>query len=66
MSASELSYAVWGLVLVVGLVVSYVAVTRTDAAARPEAVLARMAVQPVLRVCLVLTFLWLGWHLFAR
>jgi hypothetical protein len=36
------------------------------AAAHPAAVVGKLATLPVLRVILVLGFMWLGWHMFAR
>jgi hypothetical protein len=64
--ASALSYAVWGLILVGLFWVCAASLRHPPLAARPRAVLTRLSTQPVLRVCLVLTFMWLGWHLFAR
>ncbi len=34
--------------------------------ARPGVVLERLATGPFLRVLLVLSWMWAGWHLFAR
>jgi hypothetical protein len=34
--------------------------------ARPAVVLERLARGPLLRVVLVLSWMWAGWHLFAR
>jgi Family of unknown function (DUF6186) len=34
--------------------------------ARPAVVLERLATGPILRVVLVLAWMWVGWHLFAR
>jgi len=34
--------------------------------ARPAVVLERLATGPLLRVVLVLAWIWAGWHLFAR
>jgi hypothetical protein len=39
---------------------------RPGAAAHPAAVVGKLATLPVLRVILVLGFMWLGWHMFAR
>jgi Family of unknown function (DUF6186) len=64
--SSALSYAVWAAILVAGLVLWLLSMVRTSVAARPAQVLARMATHPVLRVVVVLTFMWFGWHLFAR
>jgi hypothetical protein len=54
---------------VVGLAVLWVwARSRTPGPgpARPSVVLERLASGPVLRVALVLAWMWVGWHLFAR
>ena len=34
--------------------------------ARPALVLERLATGPILRVLLVVGWMWVGWHLFAR
>ena len=65
-STSTASYGVWGLVLVVGLALWWLSHARPSAAARPSEVLAWLSIQPVARICLILGFMWLGWHLFAR
>jgi hypothetical protein len=66
MSASTASYAVWGLILAAGLALWGWSMSRVPAAARPAEVIGRLASHPVLRVLLVLVFMWFGWHLFAR
>ena len=66
MSASTVSYVVWGLLgaAVVGLGV----LSRAGwlPAATPGAALARVARGPLLRIVGLLVVAWLGWHLFAR
>jgi hypothetical protein len=66
MSASNLSYAVWALGGLALLVLWGLTRSRRMVAARPAQVVARMTTQPVLRVLLVLGFMFLGWHVFAR
>jgi hypothetical protein len=39
---------------------------RPTAVAHPSDVVGRLATHPVVRVLLVLGFMWVGWHLFAR
>ncbi len=64
--SSALTYLVWALlgVAVLGLW----AWSRSGRArvARPSVVLERAATGPLLRVALVLAWMWAGWHLFAR
>ena len=66
MSASSVSYAVWGLILTGALVLWWVSMSHPSTVARLSDVVARLATHPVIRVVLVLGFMWLGWHLFAR
>ena len=63
---SAISYAVWALLglAVLGLWVRSRAPGRSPA--RPALVLERLATGPILRVVLVLGWMWAGWHLFAR
>ncbi len=63
---SAISYAVWAVLglAVLGLWVRARAPERSPA--RPALVLERLATGPVLRVVLVLGWMWAGWHLFAR
>jgi hypothetical protein len=64
--SAALSYAVW---LVLGLVALGLWVrsrSSPGAVARPAVVLQRLATGPLWRIALVLTWMWAGWHLFAR
>jgi hypothetical protein len=63
MSVSTISYVVWAALGVAALVLSYL---RPAAVAHPADVVGKLASMPVVRVLLVLGFMWLGWHLFAR
>jgi len=64
---STLGYATWTLLLIGALVLWVLShTTRGSAVARPSVVLSRLATGPVLRVLLVLAWMWTGWHLFAR
>ena len=63
---SALSFAVWSLLGAMVVVLALRAHAPGTATARPSAVLARLAGGPVLRVVLVLAWMWTGWHLFAR
>jgi hypothetical protein len=63
--SSSLSYAVWGVILLGGLVLWWVSLSHQEVA-RPSDALGRVAVHPVFRVVVVLVFMWFGWHLFAR
>ena len=64
--SAAVSYAVWAVlaVWVLGLWVrSRFPMTTL---ARPIDVVDRLATGPLLRICLVLVWMWAGWHLFAR
>jgi hypothetical protein len=65
-TASTISYAVWALIGAAVVALVLVSVPRPAAVARPSRVMERLATQPVLRVVLLLGYMWLGWHLFAR
>jgi hypothetical protein len=66
MSVSTLSYVVWAAIGVAALALWWWSVIRPGAVAAPGEVVGRLVANPVLRVVLVLGFMWLGWHLFAR
>jgi hypothetical protein len=63
---SALSYAVWALLGLAALGLWARSHAAGATLARPAAVLGRLASGPVLRVLLVLAWMWAGWHLFAR
>ncbi len=66
--SSAVSYAVWALLAVCTLVLwgaSYADRTR-HAVARPSVVLERLVTSPWLRVVVVVGWMWIGYHLFAR
>jgi hypothetical protein len=66
MSVSTVSYVVWAALGVGVVALWYLSLVRPAAVARPGDVVGRLATNPVLRVILVLGFMWLAWHLFAR
>ena len=63
---SSLSYAVWALLGAAALGLWGGSHSSRATPARPAAVLERLATGPLLRVALVLVWMWAGWHLFAR
>jgi hypothetical protein len=63
---SALSYAVWALLGLATLALWARSRVRGSSPARPGLVLERLATGPILRVLLVLAWMWAGWHLFAR
>ena len=65
-SVSTVSYIVWGALGVAVLVLWGLSYLRPTAVATPRDVVGRLATLPIVRVVLVLGFMWLGWHLFAR
>jgi len=66
--SSAFSYAVWGVLglATVGVWAASHAGRTSSSPARPALVLQRLATGPFLRVVLVLSWMWAGWHLFAR
>jgi hypothetical protein len=65
---SAFSYAIWALLGLATLVLWAASRFRASegSPARPALVLERLATGPILRVLLVLGWMWAGWHLFAR
>jgi hypothetical protein len=66
MSVSTISYLVWGAIGMSALVLWGLSYLWPAGVAHPGDVVGRLAAHPVGRVVLVLGFMWLGWHLFAR
>ena len=66
MSTSTISYVVWVALGVAVLALWGLSYLRPNAVAHPRDVVGRLATLPVVRVVLVLGYMWLGWHLFAR
>ncbi len=64
--SAALSYTFWAVLAAVVLLVWARSHGRRPGPARPSVVLERLATTPVLRVVLVLAWMWAGWHLFAR
>ena len=64
--SSAVSYAVWAALGVWAL--GLWARSRAPSAplARPTELVERLATGPLLRIFLVLAWMWAGWHLFAR
>lgn len=66
MSGSTLSYLLWTLIGACALVLWGLSYLRPGAVAHPAEVVGRLVTHPVARVVLVVGFMWLGWHTFAR
>ncbi len=66
MSVSTASYVVWGVIGGLALLLWWASHVRPSAVAHPSDVVGKIATHPVGRVVLVVGFMWLGWHLFAR
>jgi hypothetical protein len=64
--SSALSYAVWAVLGLVALGLCVRSRRPGRSPAHPALVIERLATGPILRVLLVLTWMWAGWHLFAR
>ncbi len=63
---SAVSYAVWAVLGLATLALWARSRAPGSTPARPGLVLERLATGPILRVLLVLAYMWAGWHLFAR
>jgi Family of unknown function (DUF6186) len=63
---SAFSYAVWVLLGLATLLLWARSRAAERSPARPALVLERLATGPILRVLLVVGWMWAGWHLFAR
>jgi Family of unknown function (DUF6186) len=66
MTGSVLGYGVWGLCGAAGVALWVLARARPDLVVRPSEVVARLVTVRVVRVALLVGYLFLGWHLFAR
>jgi hypothetical protein len=64
--SAALSYAVWAVLGAAGLWLWARSRSPGSTVAGPAAVVERLARGPVLRLFLVLAWMWAGWHLFAR
>lgn len=64
--SAVVSTALWLFLVVAGLALWARSRRMPSSVAPPAAVVARLATGPVARVALVLGWMWLGWHLFAR
>ncbi len=64
--SSAVTYLVWALLGAAALGLWAWSRVGRARVARPSVVLERAATGPVLRVALVLAWMWAGWHLFAR
>ncbi len=64
--SSAFSYAVWGILGLATVGVWGASHAGRSSPARPALVLQRLATGPFLRIVLVLSWMWAGWHLFAR
>ena len=56
----------WGLCGAAGVALWVLARARPDLVVRPSEVVARLVTVRVVRVALLVGYLFLGWHLFAR
>ncbi len=63
---AAVSYAVWVVLGVCALGLWARSRSSQASVARPAVVVERLATGPLLRILLVLAWMWAGWHLFAR
>jgi hypothetical protein len=66
MSVSTISYIVWAAIGVLALGLWGLSYLRPNVVAHPSDAVGQLVTRPVVRVLLVLGFMWFGWHLFAR
>lgn len=64
--SAALSYAVWAVLGAVALGLWARSRSPGASVARPAVVVGRLATGPLSRIVLVLVWIWVGWHLFAR
>ncbi len=64
--SADLSYAVWAALGASALGLWAWSRAPGGTVARPAVVVERLATGPLLRILLVLAWMWAGWHLFAR
>jgi hypothetical protein len=64
--SSAFAYAVWAVLGLATLGLWARSHAAGSEPARPSVVLERLASGPFLRVALVLVWMWMGWHAFAR
>ncbi len=64
--SSAFAYAVWAVLGLATLGLWARSHAAGSGPARPSVVLERLASGPFLRVALVLAWMWMGWHTFAR
>jgi hypothetical protein len=64
--SSAISYAIWTLLGLATVLLWARSRAAGPSPARPAVVLERLATGPILRLVLVLGWMWAGWHLFAR
>lgn len=64
--SSAVVYLVWGLLGVAALGLALWSRSKPSSIARPGEVLERMATGPILRIVIVVFWMFAGWHLFAR
>jgi hypothetical protein len=65
-TTSTVSYVVWGALLGAVLILWWASYRRPDSVARPAALMSWLSTHPVWRVVLVVSWMFLGWHFFAR
>ncbi|HEY3842925.1 MAG TPA: DUF6186 family protein [Acidimicrobiales bacterium] len=63
---SALTYGVWAALAAAGIFMWWLSYVRPSMLAHPGDVVGRVVSHPVARVVVVLGFLFLGWHTFAR
>jgi Family of unknown function (DUF6186) len=66
MTTSAGSYAVWAVLLLAAVLLWCLPLVSRYRVARPSEVVSRLATHPIWRVGLVLGWMFVGWHLFAR
>jgi hypothetical protein len=62
----SVTFVVWTVLGLATLVVVALAMAGRGRIARPSALLFPVSTHPVVRVLVVLGWMWVGWHFFAR
>ena len=66
MTWRSVTFVVWTVLGLATLVVVALAMAGRGRIARPSALLLPVSTHPVVRVLVVLGWMWVGWHFFAR
>jgi hypothetical protein len=66
MTVSTASYVVWAVIAGAAIMLWLLSLSRRQGLVRPSELISWLALHPIFRICLVVLWMFLGWHLFAR